>query len=54
MVTRVMTRKATAPRPVRHRSNGLRTRAEIVAAAERHFAERGERLQGLNELRAQR
>jgi TetR/AcrR family transcriptional regulator len=26
---------------VRHRSNGIRTRAEIVAAAERHFAERG-------------
>jgi TetR/AcrR family transcriptional regulator len=28
-------------RPVRRRSNGLRTRAEIVAVAERHFAERG-------------
>jgi TetR/AcrR family transcriptional regulator len=27
--------------PVRRRINGLRTRAEIVAAAERHFAERG-------------
>jgi len=27
--------------PVRRRSNGLRTRAEIIAAAERHFAERG-------------
>jgi AcrR family transcriptional regulator len=26
---------------VRRRSNGLRTRAEIIAAAERHFAERG-------------
>jgi TetR/AcrR family transcriptional regulator len=26
---------------VRRRSNGLRTRAEIVATAERHFAERG-------------
>jgi TetR/AcrR family transcriptional regulator len=36
-----MPRRATAPRPVRRRSNGLRTRAEIVAAAERHFAERG-------------
>jgi len=36
-----MARKAAAPRPVRRRSNGLRTRAEIVAAAERHFAEEG-------------
>jgi TetR/AcrR family transcriptional regulator len=27
--------------PPRRRSNGLRTRAEIIAAAERHFAERG-------------
>ena len=26
---------------VRRRSNGVRTRAEIIAAAERHFAERG-------------
>jgi TetR/AcrR family transcriptional regulator len=30
-----------APRPIRHRSHGLQTRAEIVAAAERQFAERG-------------
>src|SRR5512139_554624 len=30
-----------AAAPVRHRSSGLQTRAEIVAAAERHFAERG-------------
>jgi len=36
-----MARNATAPKPVRRRSNGLRTRAEIVAAAERQFAERG-------------
>jgi TetR/AcrR family transcriptional regulator len=36
-----MPRKAIAERPVRRRINGLRTRAEIVAAAERHFAERG-------------
>jgi len=28
-------------KPVRHRSRGEGTRAEIVAAAERHFAERG-------------
>ena len=32
---------APRPKPVRHRDSGLRTRAEIVAAAERHFAERG-------------
>jgi TetR/AcrR family transcriptional regulator len=36
-----MRRRAAAPKPVRHRSSGLRTRAEIVAVAERHFAERG-------------
>ena len=36
-----MVRRGTAPKPIRRRSNGLRTRAEIVAAAERHFAERG-------------
>jgi TetR/AcrR family transcriptional regulator len=41
MITSVMARKAAAPRPVRRRRNGLRTHAEIVAAAERHFAERG-------------
>ena len=33
--------RTAAPKPVRRRSNGLRTRAEIVTAAERHFAERG-------------
>jgi TetR/AcrR family transcriptional regulator len=32
---------AAASRPVRRRKSGLRTRAEIVATAERHFAERG-------------
>jgi TetR/AcrR family transcriptional regulator len=32
---------AAPPKPIRRRSNGLRTRAEIVAVAERHFAERG-------------
>lgn len=36
-----MAREATARKPIHRRSNGLRTRAEIVAAAERHFAERG-------------
>jgi TetR/AcrR family transcriptional regulator len=33
--------RSAAPRPIRHRSDGLQTRAEIVAAAERLFAERG-------------
>lgn len=36
-----MPTRYAAPTPVRHRSSGLKTRAEIVAAAERHFAERG-------------
>jgi TetR/AcrR family transcriptional regulator len=33
--------RSAAPRPVRRRGSGLQTRGEIVAAAERHFAERG-------------
>jgi TetR/AcrR family transcriptional regulator len=36
-----MPTQAAVSKPVRRRSNGLRTRAEIVATAERHFAERG-------------
>jgi TetR/AcrR family transcriptional regulator len=40
MATTMPSRYA-ATTPVRHRSSGLKTRAEIVAAAERHFAERG-------------
>ena len=36
-----MIRRGTAPRAIRRRSNGIHTRAEIVTAAERHFAERG-------------
>jgi TetR/AcrR family transcriptional regulator len=32
---------STAISPGRRRSNGIRTRAEIIAAAERHFAARG-------------
>jgi TetR/AcrR family transcriptional regulator len=36
-----MPRLHPAPPPVRRRSRGLQTRAEIVAVAERHFAERG-------------
>jgi TetR/AcrR family transcriptional regulator len=36
-----MSSNQAATAPVRRRSSGLQTRAEIVAAAERHFAERG-------------
>ena len=36
-----MPTRASATRPVAHRSAGLETRAEILAAAERHFAEVG-------------
>jgi TetR/AcrR family transcriptional regulator len=38
--------------PVRRRSNGLRTRAEIIAAAERHFTERGFRDTRLGDIAA--
>src|SRR5262245_3594440 len=37
---------------IRRRSNGVRTRAEIVAAAERHFAERGFRDTRLGDVAA--
>jgi len=33
--------RPAAAKPVRRRSNGLQTQAQIMAAAERHFAERG-------------
>ena len=36
-----MQSSSTASSSARRRSNGIRTRAEIIAAAERHFAERG-------------
>lgn len=36
-----MAPQSAALKPITRRSNGLRTRAEIVAAAERQFAERG-------------
>jgi TetR/AcrR family transcriptional regulator len=44
--------QSVAPKPVRHRSNGLRTRAEVVAAAERHFAERGFEATRLDDIAA--
>jgi TetR/AcrR family transcriptional regulator len=39
--------------PVRRRSNGIRTRAEIIAAAERHFAKRGFRDTRLGDIAAE-
>ena len=36
-----MPRDSDATSPVRRRSNGVRTRARIIAAAERHFATSG-------------
>lgn len=36
-----MRRRATTPRPAQRRGSGVQTRAEIVAAAERRFAEQG-------------
>ena len=36
-----MSSEYAATKPVRRRSSGQQTRAEILAAAERHFAERG-------------
>jgi TetR/AcrR family transcriptional regulator len=40
-ISAVMPPSPDTTSPVRRRSNGLRTRAEIIAAAERRFAERG-------------
>jgi TetR/AcrR family transcriptional regulator len=45
--------RSAAPKPVRHRSTGLRTRAEIVAAAERQFAERGFEATRLDDIAAE-
>jgi TetR/AcrR family transcriptional regulator len=36
-----MSRRSAAPKPAQRRSSGIQTRAEIVAAAERRFAEQG-------------
>src|SRR5574339_654911 len=45
-----MTSKQAVPRPVRQRGSGLETRAQIVAAAERHFAEVGFEAARLDEV----
>src|SRR5512134_3807663 len=48
-----MSARASATKPVAHRSSGLETRAEIVAAAERHFAERGFEAARLEDIAAE-
>jgi TetR/AcrR family transcriptional regulator len=48
-----MLRRATAPKPIRRRIKGTRTRAEIVAAAERHFAARGYEAARLEDIAAE-
>jgi TetR/AcrR family transcriptional regulator len=45
--------RSEAPKPVRRRSTGDRTRAEIVAAAERHFAARGFEATRLDDIAAE-
>ena len=47
-----MHRDLEATTPVRRRSNGIRTRAEIIAAAERHFATSGFRDTCLGDIAA--
>jgi len=41
IIAMAMRPQSAAPKPVRRRSTGIRTRAEIITTAERHFAERG-------------
>src|SRR5262245_4956245 len=48
-----MVARSSAPQPVRRRSTGTRTRAEIVAAATGHFAERGFEAARLEDIAAE-
>lgn len=48
-----MSSRSVVTKPVRHRSRGLQTRSEIVAAAERHFAERGFEAARLEDIAAE-
>src|SRR5262252_4477640 len=48
-----MVPRSAAARPVRRRSSGSRTRAEIPAAAEGHFAERGFEAARLEDIAAE-
>jgi AcrR family transcriptional regulator len=47
-----MAGRSAAPAPIARRERGLQTRAEIVAAAERHFAERGFEATRLDDIAA--
>jgi TetR/AcrR family transcriptional regulator len=47
-----MPSRSVAPTPVSRRDRGLQTHAEIVAAAERHFAERGFEATRLDDIAA--
>ncbi len=52
IIASTMAIRSAAPAPVGRRERGLQTRAEIVAAAERHFAERGFEATRLDDIAA--